>query len=267
MKKRRKYFISLIIPAYKQEKTITKDIRRILSVMEQLRYNFEIILVVDGDVDKTYQNAKKIISRKLQVITYEKNHGKGHAIRIGMLKAKGDIISFIDSGMDLDPNGLSMLLEHFEWYNADIIVGSKRHPVSKVNYPFSRRVISYSSQLLIKLLFGMTIRDTQVGMKFFKRKVVEDVVPKLLVKQFAFDIEILAVSYHLGYKRIYEAPIEIKYNFENSIISHRLLHVLLRTLWDTLAIFYRIKIRNYYDKKNWKGMKYRLKMNAQVLAS
>ena len=96
--------------------------------MEQLRHDFEIIVVIDGDVDNTEKEAKKVVSRKIQVFSYLQNRGKGYAIRYGIKKAMGDIIGFIDSGMEINPNGIAMLLEHMEWYDAHIIVGSKRHP-------------------------------------------------------------------------------------------------------------------------------------------
>lgn len=267
MKRNKTLLITLIIPAYRQEKTIVKDLRRIHSVMGQLRYGFEMIVVVDGTVDKTFENARKIKLANIHVLGYEINQGKGHAIKVGMAKAKGDIIAFIDSGMDLRPNGLSMLLEHFEWYKADIIVGSKRHAASKVKYPFFRRVISYVSQLFIRFLFGLNVRDTQVGMKFFRRKVIADVLPRLLVKKFAFDIEILVVSYYLGYRRIYEAPIELKYNFKNSFASQHLFRSLFNTLWDSLAIFYRLRILRYYDTTNKKRWKYKAKTQYRLITS
>ena len=242
------HLVTVIIPAFKQEKTIKKDLLRIQHVMEQLRYKYEIIVVVDGTIDKTYENAKKVKSSKTTIVGYPRNHGKGYAIRYAMERAKGDIIGFIDSGMDLNPNGLSILLERFEWYDADIIVGSKRHPESKVSYPFERRVISFLSQVFIRVLFGLNVRDTQVGMKFFKREVIKDVLPRLLVKKFAFDIEILVVAFHLGYHKIFEVQIELNYNFEKNIVSQGLISALARTLWDTLGIFYRLKITHYYDK-------------------
>lgn len=247
--------VSVIIPAFKQEKTIARDIRRIEQVLKQLRYDFELIVVVDGMVDETFHNAKKLASNKVKVIGYETNRGKGYAIRYGMVRANGNIVGFIDSGMDLNPNGLSMLLEHFEWYNADIIVGSKRHKASKVKYPLKRKILSILSQLFIRTLFGLNVKDTQVGMKFFRREVLEDVFPRLLVKRFAFDIEILVVAYYLGYRKISEVPIELKYNFGSSIISQDLFKAVIHTLWDTLAIFYRLRILHYYDdasKRKWK---------------
>lgn len=251
----RRNFVSVIIPAFQQEDTIVRDLVRIEKTLRQLRHKFEIIVVVDGVSDKTYQRAQKLASPIIKVFGYQTNHGKGYAIRYGMVRSKGNIIGFIDSGMDINPNGLSMLLEHFEWYNADIIIGSKRHPVSKVKYPLDRRIISFLSQIYIKIAFGLNVRDTQVGMKFFRRKVIEDVLPRLLVKRFAFDIEILAVARALGHKRIFEAPIELTHRFKGSIVSQGLLKALMMTFWDTLGIFYRLKILRYYHnpaKRKWK---------------
>lgn len=263
-KRTEKNFVSVIIPTFRQERTIAKDIVRIEKVLKQLRHPFETIVVVDGMVDKTFSNAKKVKSRQIKVFGYEKNHGKGYAIRYGMVRSKGNIVGFIDAGMDLNPNGLSMLLEHFHWYNADIIIGSKRHPVSKITYPLNRKIISFLSQLLIKILFGLNVKDTQVGMKFFKRKVIEDVMQRLLVKEFAFDIEILVVAYYLGYKRIFEAPVELKHKFAGSILSEDLFECILKTLWDTLAIFYRLKILHYYDNKSKRKWKLDPELNFRV---
>lgn len=243
-----KDLISIVIPAYKQEKTIQKDIAHIKSVLDKTQYNYELLIVVDGFVDETYKHAQRLRSKNIEIYGYKDNHGKGYAIRYGMTRARGDIVGFIDSGMDLNPNGLSILLEKFKWRNADIVVGSKRHPESKVTYPFIRRVISFLSQIFIRILFGLNVKDTQVGMKFFRRSAIKDVLPRLLVKKFAFDIEILAVALHLGYSRIYEAPIELHFNFKNSMVSQSLISAILRTFWDSLAIFYRLKIIHYYDK-------------------
>ena len=205
--------LSIVVPAYKQEKTILKDISNIVSSLNELKIRYELIVVIDGIIDGTYQKLSQIRSKNIKVIAYKKNEGKGHALRFGMLQAKGDIIGFIDAGMDINPVGFIMLLNHMHWYNAHVIVGSKLHPVSRVRYPMYRTVLSWGYRLLTWTLFGFRVKDTQVGLKFFKRKVVKDVFPRLLVKRFAFDIEMLAVAYSLGYTRIYEAPIII--NFKN----------------------------------------------------
>jgi len=226
--------LSVIVPAYRQAKTIQKDIIRIEKVLRQIRYPYEMIVVVDGYGDGTYRSAKRLKSLHVKVMVYMKNQGKGHAVRLGMSEATGDYIAFIDSGMEIDPNGISMLLEHMEWYNADIIVGSKRHQASIVHYPFSRKVLSTGYQLIIKLMFQLSVRDTQAG------------IPRLLVKQYAFDLEMLAVARHLGFRRIYEAPIKLKYNFTD--LTHAsTLKIIVNILNDTLAVFYRLYILRYYD--------------------
>jgi len=238
-----------LFPHTNKKKTIVKDIKNIQKELETLECKYEIIIVVDGFVDNTFKKIQPYKSPKVKIIAYPKNQGKGHAVRYGMQHAKGDVIGFLDAGMDLNPKGLAILLADFQKYHADIVIGSKRHPQSKVIYPRKRRVISYCSQKFIKLLFGLDVTDTQVGMKFFRRDVVTKVVPRLLVKKFAFDVEVLSVAHYLGYKKIFEAPIELKYNFDGSIVSKNMIAALYHTFMDTCAVFYRLKIIHYYDKK------------------
>ncbi|OQA93442.1 MAG: Undecaprenyl-phosphate mannosyltransferase [Microgenomates group bacterium ADurb.Bin219] len=245
------HFLSVVIPAYLKEKTITQDIERVIEVLDRIRYDYEIVVVVDGREDRTYEEAKKIKSKKVKVISYKKNRGKGYAVRYGMARTRGDLIAFIDAGMEIDPNGISMILEHMEWYNADIIVGSKRHPASQVNYPRSRKIISWLYQLFVRFFTGLNVRDTQAGLKIYKRRVLEAVLPRLAVKRYAFDLEMLAVANHLGFKKIYEAPIKLNYNFTD------LTHAgtpkwMLNAFIDTLAIIYRLNFLHYYDDKNKK---------------
>lgn len=264
----KKLFISIIIPCYKQEKTIVRDLKRITRTLSQLRYKTEIICVVDGMVDNTFQKALQFskTNKSVKVIGYDTNKGKGYAVRFGMARCKGDIVGFMDSGMDINPNGLSMLLEHFEWYKADVIVGSKRHPVSKVVYPWQRKILSFGYQLIVRILFGLKVRDTQVGMKFFRREVLEKVLPRLLVKAFAFDIEMLAVSNYLGFNRIYEAPVEIKLSFGGSsvVTSRKFLRTLSLMFWDTMAVFYRLRILRYYSNKNHRRWRYDPELSFRV---
>lgn len=244
--------VSVIVPAYKTERFIVSSLKNTDSVLSQTRYKYEIICVIDGVVDKSYELAKRLESKmhgRLRVLKIDKNSGKGNAVRFGMQHAKGDIVGYIDAGFDINPNGISMLLEHFEWYGADIIIGSKRHPASKVNYTRERKIISFVYQILVKILFGLRVRDTQVGLKFFRKKVVKDVVPRVLVKQFAFDIEMLAVANYLGYKRIFEAPIELSLDFNSSSITSKgFIRTVFLMVWDTMAVFYRLKVTHYYDR-------------------
>lgn len=260
--------VSVIVPAYRQEKSIAEDLKNIHLVLEKLRYPSELICVVDGKIDKTFEEASRVAKNypNVRVVGYETNKGKGYAVRYGMAESRGDIIAFIDAGMDINPNGLSMCLEHFEWYDADIVVGSKRHPASKVIYPWQRKILSLGYQLLSYILFGLKVRDTQAGLKFYRREVLEKVLPRLLVKAFAFDIEILAVANYLGFHRIFEAPVELKLNFGggSTLTSHKFIKSVILMMLDTLAVFYRLRVIKYYSDQNERKWRYDPELNFRV---
>lgn len=259
MIKDKTHFLSVIIPAYKKEKTIEKDLRRIRAILEQIRYQYSMIVVVDGRIDRTYENARKVKYKNVKVLGYKENYGKGYAIRFGVTRSRGDYVAFIDSGMEIDPNGISMVLEHMEWYKADIIVGSKLHPASQVNYPLKRKIISKLYQIFVRFFTGLNVRDTQAGLKIYRRKILEDIFPRLVVKRYAFDLEMLLVAHYLGYRRIFEAPIRLKYNFKDLTHAFSLKgffgpNGIWYSLLDTLAIIYRLRIIRYYsysNRKNW----------------
>jgi glycosyltransferase involved in cell wall biosynthesis len=252
-RKKANHFLSLIIPVYKQEDTIVRDLKYIKRVADRIRYDYEIIVVIDGVVDQSLQKIKEAKLDKVKRITYFKNQGKSYSIRLGMAKAKGDYVMFLDSGMEIDPNGISMLLEHMEWYDADIIVGSKRHLASQVNYSLSRKILSFGYYYLVKLLFGIKVHDTQAGIKIFKKEVLEIILPRLLEKHFAGDLEMLVVANLLDYKKIYEAPVKLDYKLGN-ITSAAHLKAIWGIFVDTMAIFYRKNI-GYYKKPHRKPIK------------
>jgi glycosyltransferase involved in cell wall biosynthesis len=241
--------LSLVVPAYKQEKTIIKDIKALDKALSAFSFKHEIIVVVDGFVDKTFQKAKTIKNKNVVILGYEINKGKGSALKLGVEKAKGDLIGFIDAGMDLDPSEISIMLDIMDWNKADIVVGSKLHPESKVNYPLPRKILSWGYRTLTHVLFGFKVKDTQVGLKIFKKKVAKDVFAKIIVKKFAFDIEVLAVAHKLGYTKIYEAPVKLNFRGASSITSKSFWSVIFWMLWDTVAVLYRLRILRYYDKK------------------
>lgn len=242
------HFLSLIIPVYKQEKIIIRNIRQIKQVLDSIRHDYEIIVVFDGLIDQSHNKVKQANIPKVKTISYIKNQGKSHAIKIGMKKAKGDYVMFIDSGMEIDPNSISMLLEHMEWYKADIIVGSKRHPASQVIYSKTRKLLSEGYFYIVKFLFGIKVRDTQAGIKIFRKDVLEKILPRLVEKKFAGDLEMLVVAKTIGFNRIFEAPIKLDYKL-GSFTSAATLEAIYNITKDTLAIWYRKNILRYYNNK------------------
>jgi glycosyltransferase involved in cell wall biosynthesis len=237
--------LSVVIPAYRQEATIVQDVQHIAQVLQDAGLDYELLVVVDGFVDATYARARTLASARVSVLGYPRNGGKGHAVCYGLRQARGDPIAFIDAGMELDPAGLLRCLAIMEREQADIVIGSKRHPQSVVAYPWLRRVYSFGYQALVRALFGLNVRDTQVGLKLFRRRVVADVVPLLLVKRFAFDVELLVVARLRGHTRIVEAPVTLRHARFSSTIR---LRSVFDMLWDTAAVFYRARILHYYQR-------------------
>lgn len=234
--------LSIIIPAYNEEKIISRTIKRLINFLGNLPYKYEVILVSDGSTDGTVKKAKEIKSRHLKVISYNPNQGKGYALGVGAKKAKGKYIVFYDAGGDYHPSHIEKFIKLLEALEADIVIGSKRHPMSKINYPFLRRFYSGCFQFLIRLLFNLKVRDTQVGVKLFRKEILKEVLPRLTIKQYAFDVELLVVASQLGFEKISEAPIEMNFNLSKTSIYTK---TIFRIFLDTLKIFYQKNLGVY----------------------
>lgn len=236
--------LSVVVPAYREGPRIYDNLRRLLGELDQLDADYEVVVVSDGNRDATVSEAQRVASKRVKVLEYPRNMGKGYALTTGVRHSTGALVTFIDADLELHPREIRQFVKLLEEQDLDLVIGSKRHPESRVHYPVFRRVQSLAYQMLIRLLFHLGVRDTQTGLKLFRRQVLEAVLPRLAVKQFAFDLELLVVARHLGYTRIGEAPIDLSYRF-SSTISPRAVY---KILWDTAAIFYRLHITKYYDR-------------------
>ena len=206
----------------------------------------EVIVVSDGSIDDTAERLLATRGDGMRVIHYDRNLGKGYAVKAGALASHGQWVALVDADLDLDPGSIPHYLGVARRENLDFAIGSKRHPDSVVRYPRSRRIASWWYQQLNRVLFRLDVRDTQVGLKVFSRRVVDEVVPLLLVKRFAFDLELLAVAGALGYDRVRELPVRLEYRFSGSQLRSR---AVVRALWDTAAIFYRLRLLRTYQRK------------------
>ena len=241
--------MSVIVPCYHEAGSVAANLELLTAALEQTGIPFEVVVVVDGDPE-TYAVARRCRSPQVSVLGYSRNLGKGFAIRYGISQARGRLVTFIDSDMEIAPEEIGRMARLLELYAADVVVGSKRHPMSQVHYPWPRRVQSLAYQLLVRLLFRVKVRDTQTGLKMFRREVAERVVDAALVKRFAFDLELLVLARHFGYARIIEAPVRIDYKFQSTASPRAVFSV----LWDTAAIFYRLHILHWYDGAEARGL-------------
>jgi glycosyltransferase involved in cell wall biosynthesis len=241
--------LTVVIPVYNGGGEIVDNVRVIQkSVTEALPgEKVELIVVSDGSIDDTAERLLAARSdSRIRVIHYDRNLGKGYAVKTGALASHGAWVAFVDADLDLDPAAIPTYLALARSEQLDFAIGSKRHPDSVVDYPLSRRIASRCYQQLNRVLFRLDVRDTQVGLKIFSRAVVEEVLPLLLVKRFAFDLELLAVSSAFGHRRVRELPVRLEYRFSGSQLRSRAVG---RALWDTAAIFYRLRILKTYQRK------------------
>jgi glycosyltransferase involved in cell wall biosynthesis len=238
-------YFSVIVPAYRQARTICDDLVALRNVLANIVPSYEIILVVDGNEDHTFETVIQTLAwPELRVECFADNYGKGVAVRHGFQVAQGELIAFMDAGGDIEPHDFRQMIATMQTNQADIIIGSKRHSSSQVSYPRLRRVYSYLYQRLNRLLFQLEIRDTQVGMKLFRPAVIQAILPLLKVERYAFDLELLVVAHHLGFRRIIETPITIRHRFSSSVS----VQAVYQMLWDTFVIFYRSRILKSYDR-------------------
>lgn len=237
--------LSVVVPAYREARHIRENLQRLLAELDSVGRSYEVIVVSDGNTDATAREAEMVVSSNIKVVAYSRNMGKGYALRCGVSRSSGELVTFIDADMELNPHYIKGFIAVMETFDCDAVVGSKRHPLSNVHYPPARRFQSLVYQLLIRLLFNVKVRDTQTGLKLFRRRVLEDVVPLLAIKRFAFDLELLVVARELGYRKVMEAPVDLNYKFESTVDPK----AAWRILWDTAAIFYRLRIRRYYAKQ------------------
>ncbi|MBI3090170.1 MAG: glycosyltransferase [Candidatus Tectomicrobia bacterium] len=238
--------ISVLMPAYNECAHLLSNIRETERVLRDLGCDFEIIVADDGSKDDTKAVAELLAHNldNVHVWGNGENQGKGMALRRASQAASGDLVVFLDADLELHPRLIAGLLDTMEREGADIVVGSKRHPQSRLHYPLRRRLLSTLYAAVLKLLFGLPVRDTQTGLKLFKRQVLQDVLPRLIEKQYAFDVELLVVARQLGY-RIAEAPIELNFSRARSRIG---MQDVLRTALDTLGIYYRLRYLRYYER-------------------
>jgi glycosyltransferase involved in cell wall biosynthesis len=241
--------ISIVIPAFNESDFIAANLREVVATFERFNANFEVILVDDGSHDKTYLHALRVLvdhPEKVRILRYEVNQGKGNALMAGAANARGKFVVFLDSDMDIHPDQLPRYFEIMEEKKADAVIGSKRHPESRVRYPLIRQLYSAGYYALVRSLFGLPLRDTQTGLKLFRAEVLKDVLPRVLAKRFAFDIEMLSIAHYLGY-RIVDAPVVLGFNRRYGRINYK---EVWRIFLDTLAIFYRLRLLHYYDTKH-----------------
>ena len=241
--------VSIIMPGYNEGEKIYHNLIEADRVFCDMFADYEILFVNDGSNDGTLDIALKAEHScgSTRVINCPINKGKGHALREGTAAAKGKYIVFMDSDLDLHPSQLPIFFKIMFEKDADVVIGSKMHPGSVSNYPLNRRIISFGYYVFLLVLFRLNTHDTQTGLKLFKAAVIKPVMKRILVKRFAYDIEVLSIIKKRGYK-IAESPVILDFT-RGPKWGRITLKDIRDIVIDTMAIFYRLNILHYYDQQ------------------
>lgn len=235
--------ISVIIPAHNEVKTIENCIKAVDKSLREITDRYEIIVVDDHSTDGTYRQARDMKKSVNEIYSTGNQDipGKGSALRWGIEKSDYDYIVTIDADLQVNPSEIKTFLKALEHHNADAVIGNKRHPYSNVSYTPARWIISNGYNLMTRILFGFSLRDSQCGLKLFRAEPLKSVISRVLVKQFAYDIEILIALRNNGY-RVADAPIRLSQQYNAGSISGGSIY---ETAKDTLAVWWRWK-RGWY---------------------
>src|SRR5207247_1369999 len=128
--------LSVVVPAYREGPNIHRNLERLVEELDRLDEDYEVVVVSDGNVDDTAAEARRFQSWRVRVVEYAVNRGKGYALTQGVEHSRGDLVTFIDADMELNPREIKSFIRLMKRDGHDIVVGSKRHPLSKVSYPF-----------------------------------------------------------------------------------------------------------------------------------
>lgn len=187
--------LSIVIPAYNEEKRISGTIEDVLDYFNQTSLSFELIVVNDGSTDRT-EHLINPFAENLRLVTYSKNMGKGYAVKRGVMAATGKYIIFTDADMAFDCTEIHRLYLKAVQNACHILIGKRKRVL---NCPKERSIGSALFKGYVNLLLKSGEIDTQSGIKCFRSDIAKKLFEKLTIFDFAFDIEILFMAHKTGY--------------------------------------------------------------------
>jgi len=186
--------ISIIIPAYNEAKRIKQTISEVFSYIDKNNIKAEVIIVDDGSKDTTAHTAREINDKRLVVLSYKPNQGKGYAVKSGVKNSTGSILVFLDADHSIPISHLDSFLPHLKDF--DILIGSKAlKSTEKVQRQKKHReFLGRCFNFVVRLITGLKFKDTQCGFKVFKGPAAKKIFSQLKVRRFSFDVEALYLA-------------------------------------------------------------------------
>lgn len=241
-------YLSIIIPAYNEEKHIKSTIQSIYGYLSDEKIEHEILVVTDGSKDGTNNVVSSLAAEipNLTLLRFEVNKGKGYAVKEGMLKATGDYRLFTDADNATSIDHIKKMMPFFE-QGYGVVIGSiavKGSVVASGSEPIWRRLFGKMGNLFIQIMAVPGISDTQRGFKMITAEVAEKIFPKMTINRWGFDIEMLALARKFGYK-IKEIPVVWKNEPNSHVKLSAYFQVLMETVkirWNLITGKYNVRI-------------------------
>ena len=228
--------LDIIIPAKGEGKIIMHTINQILDVFPKAN----LIVVDDGCLDNTTEVITAIYP-KVFCYPKEKSEGKGSAIQAGWRFSERKYVAILDADLQIHPKELKTFSKIMDLYDAEVVIGNKRHLYSDVRTGILRKIISNTYNLIVRFLFETNLRDTQCGCKLFKSWAFADAMQSVTVDKFAFDLELLMVLREHK-RRIVDAPVYVADGKRSGSVS-------IKSIWetfiDTMKVFFRLYSGGY----------------------
>jgi len=203
-------FLSVVVPAYNEFLRIGQSLEKIRRYLESKDFASELIVVDDGSTDRTPELLREVVASfpAMRVLRNEPNRGKGFSVRRGVLDARGELILFTDADLSAPIEDADKLLEAIKSSQADAAVGSRalERTLVGTHQPWFREYAGRAFNLLVRLFTGLSIRDTQCGLKLFGRVATRRAFELQRGTGFGFDPEVLFLIQRLGGK-IVEVPV------------------------------------------------------------
>lgn len=227
-----KPFLSVIIPAYNESKRLPLTLIDIDKHLDEQEYSYEIVVVDNGSVDDTAEIVRRFIPliNNLRLVEGGENKGKGAAVKLGMLEAKGVWRLFLDADNSTSVVEFNKMIPYFK-SGYDVVIGSRavRGAKSVPNQPLYKRILGKMGNLIIQLFLLPGIKDTQCGFKCFSEDSAKIIFPLIKIERWGFDAEVLALAKKLGFK-IKEIPVFWVNDIRSQVKLSDYFQVLLETV-------------------------------------
>ncbi len=230
--------LSVVVPFHNPGEQLRPHLLALVGALRDTGMSFEVIAVADGCTDGSPGSVTDLGPLGVRTIRLSYNMGKGAAVRVGLREGRGRYLGFIDGDGDLDPAHWLPILGLIRLYEPDAVIGSKRHPLSHVGIEVSwtRRLCSAGYRGLVGTLFPyLPVRDTQVGLKVFRREMLAELLPLSVERRYVLDLELLVAGWRHGYRRILPAPVTLRRTGRSTVNP--------RAVWWMLADTLRLAVR------------------------